>query len=72
MTAANFQHQPEADFALDQDAEYDPDYDAVHDLAYDPAADRFDDSDGAYAVAEPDPFDQPPTVALRRPALPLA
>ena len=32
-------------------------------------ADRFDDSDGAYAVAEPDPFSQPAAVPLRRPAL---
>jgi hypothetical protein len=73
VTAAHFQHQPEADFAADQDAEYDAAhdvaYDTAHDVAYDPAADQFDDSDGAYAVAEPDPFDEPPPVALRRPAL---
>lgn len=65
MTAARFQHQPDAEFGADQDTFHDPDFD----IAYDPAAEAFDDSDGAYAVAEPDPFDQPPTVALRRPAL---
>ncbi len=82
MTAASFQHHPEAEFSADQDADYHPghhpDYDdPVYDIAYDNghdnghdlAADQFDDSDGAYAVAEPDPFDQPPAVALRRPAL---
>lgn len=57
MTAAGFQDLPEAEFALD----HDPD----HDLE----AARFDDSDGAYAVAEPDPFSHPPAVPLRRPAL---
>ncbi|MDQ1741723.1 MAG: hypothetical protein QOE23_62, partial [Pseudonocardiales bacterium] len=82
MTAASFQHHPEAEFSADQDADYHPDshpayddpvYDIAYDITYDNghdlAADQFDDSDGAYAVAEPDPFDQPPAVALRRPAL---
>jgi hypothetical protein len=32
-------------------------------------ADRFDDSDGAYAVAEPDPFGSPAVAPLRRPSL---
>ncbi|MEO6501696.1 MAG: hypothetical protein ABIQ09_07270 [Jatrophihabitantaceae bacterium] len=53
MTAAGFQHLPEAEGDPDRDLE----------------ADRFDDSDGAYAVAEPDPFSQPPAVPMRRPAL---
>lgn len=57
MTAAGFQHFPEADFAPDHDAEYDN------------RADEFDDSDGAYAVFEPDPFSQLPAVASTRPAL---
>jgi len=35
----------------------------------DDAVQRFDDSDGAYAVAEPDPFGAPPALPLRRPAL---
>jgi len=35
----------------------------------DEAVQRFDDSDGAYAVAEPDPFSTPPALPLRRPAL---
>lgn len=43
---------------------------AQQDLApdFDPA-DRFDDSDGAYAVAEPDPFAEPVPAPLRRPSL---
>jgi hypothetical protein len=53
VTAAGFQDLPEAEFAPDHDVE----------------ADQFDDSDGAYAVAEPDPFSQLPALALRRPAL---
>ncbi|HEX8767369.1 MAG TPA: hypothetical protein VF714_03310 [Jatrophihabitans sp.] len=69
MTAAGFQHLPEAEFAPDQDPEYPPDPGIDHDTDHDVAVDRFDDSDGAYAVAEPDPFSQPPTVALSRPAL---
>jgi len=69
VTAASFQHQPEAEFAAEQDADYDADFNPDYDIAYDPALDQFDDSDGAYAVAEPDPFGQPPAVALRRPAL---
>jgi hypothetical protein len=69
VTAASFQHQPEADFAVDQDVDHNPDYDIAYDPGQDLAADQFDDSDGAYAVAEPDPFDQPPMAALRRPAL---
>lgn len=36
---------------------------------YDDAVERFDDSDGAYAVAEPDPFSTPAPSPLRRPAL---
>ncbi|MBV9820681.1 MAG: hypothetical protein JO144_00435, partial [Actinobacteria bacterium] len=35
----------------------------------DDAVERFDDSDGAYAVAEPDPFSTPAPSPLRRPAL---
>jgi hypothetical protein len=65
VTAARFQHLSEAEFGPDQDLGYDPDHDTDHDAE----ADRFDDSDGAYAVAEPDPFSQPPAVALSRPAL---
>jgi hypothetical protein len=61
VTAAGFQHLPEAEFARDHDTEYDPDHDTE--------VDRFDDSDGAYAVAEPDPFSHLPAVPLRRPAL---
>jgi hypothetical protein len=57
VTAAGFQHLPEPEYAPDQDLD--------HDLE----VDRFDDSDGAYAVAEPDPFSHSPAVALRRPAL---
>jgi hypothetical protein len=41
----------------------------AHDFLYDAEAERFDDSDGAYAVAEPDPFDGPVAVPLRRPSL---
>jgi hypothetical protein len=81
VTAAGFQHFPEADYApdhdlgydlaydIEQDAAPDPDHDADHDADYDAKADEFDDSDGAYAVAEPDPFSQLPAVALSRPAL---
>ncbi|HEY0168000.1 MAG TPA: hypothetical protein VGB75_13245 [Jatrophihabitans sp.] len=61
MTAAGFQDLPEAEFASDHDLCPDPD----HDLE----AARFDDSDGAYAVAEPDPFSHPAALPLRRPVL---
>jgi hypothetical protein len=61
VTAAGFQHFPEADFAPDHDPDYDTDLDN--------RADEFDDSDGAYAVAEPDPFSQLPAVASTRPTL---
>ncbi len=50
MTAAGFQHLPEPEPAFDRDLE----------------AEQFDDSDGAYAVAEPDPFSHSPAVPLRR------
>ena len=53
MTAAAFEPLPSEDSAFYGD-------DAVE---------RFDDSDGAYAVAEPDPFSAPPAMPLRRPAL---
>ena len=53
MTAAAFEPLPSEDSAFYGD-------DAVE---------RFDDSDGAYAVAEPDPFSVPPAMPLRRPAL---
>jgi hypothetical protein len=73
VTAAGFQHRAEAEFGLDQGTEYDllhdADYGAGADLDHDLDAARFDDSDGAYAVAEPDPFSHPPAVPLRRPAL---
>ncbi|HEX8095125.1 hypothetical protein [Jatrophihabitans sp.] len=69
MTAAGFQHLPEPEFAPDQDTGYETYHDADHDAEHDLAADRFDDSDGAYAVAEPDPFSQLPAGPLRRPAL---
>ncbi len=36
---------------------------------YDAEAERFDDSDGAYAVIEPDPFAAPIAAPLRRPSL---
>ena len=42
---------------------------AEHAFDYDPDAARFDDSDGAYAVAEPDPFGAPAPTPLRRPSL---
>ncbi|MEO7260131.1 MAG: hypothetical protein ABI047_02525 [Jatrophihabitantaceae bacterium] len=61
MTAAGFQHLPEPEFA--------PDHDFDHDFAHDLEAEQFDDSDGAYAVAEPDPFSHPPALPLRRPAM---
>lgn len=53
MTAAGFQHLPEAEAAFDRDLE----------------AEQFDESDGAYAVPEPDPFSQSLAIPLRRPAL---
>jgi hypothetical protein len=42
---------------------------AEHAFQYDAEADRFDDSDGAYAVAEPDPFGAAIPSPLRRPSL---
>ena len=42
---------------------------AEHAFDYDLDAARFDDSDGAYAVAEPDPFGAPAPTPLRRPSL---
>ncbi len=44
-----------------------PAYDS--DDGFDDSVDRFDDSDGAYAVAEPDPFADPATPAPSRPSL---
>jgi hypothetical protein len=68
VTAAAFQQFSAAEHAYQPDA-YQHDafhYDAFH---YDSEADRFDDSDGAYAVAEPDPFGTPVPSPLRRPSL---
>ena len=53
MTVAAFNPLPEADSAFYDDG----------------AIERFDDSDGAYAVTEPDPFSTPAPLPLRRPAL---
>lgn len=53
MTAAAFEPLPAEDAAFLDDG----------------AVERFDDSDGAYLVAEPDPFGAPPVLPLRRPAL---
>lgn len=61
MTAAGFQHLPEPEFV--------PDHDHEHEHEHDLDAERFDDSDGAYAVPEPDPFSSPPAGPLRRAAL---
>ena len=58
MTAAAFQHLSAAEHAFH--------YDSFH---YDSDAARFDDSDGAYAVAEPDPFGTAAPPPLRRPSL---
>jgi hypothetical protein len=58
VTAAAFQHLSAAELALSYD-----------DVAYDAEAARFDDSDGAYAVAEPDPFSTPAPGPLCRPSL---
>jgi len=57
VTAAAFQHPSVAEHALSYDFSFDAD------------AARFDDSDGAYAVAEPDPFGAPEPGPLRRPSL---
>jgi hypothetical protein len=57
VTAAAFQRLTPVDDAF------------AHDFPYDAEADRFDDSDGAYAIAEPDPFDAPDPAPLRRPSL---
>jgi len=57
VSAPAFRSHPRAGAARP----FDPD-------SFDPA-DHFDDSDGAYAVAEPDPFAEPPPAPLRRPSL---
>lgn len=58
MTAAAFQHLSAAEHAFQHDT-----------FLYDSDAARFDDSDGAYAVAEPDPFGTATPPPLRRPSL---
>ncbi|HEX2901886.1 MAG TPA: hypothetical protein VHO01_00400 [Jatrophihabitans sp.] len=58
MTAAHHYAEPE----------WDPEW-VQADLAGAGSAERFDDSDGAYAVPEPDPFAEPEPVPLRRPSL---
>lgn len=68
VTAAAFQHLSVAELALSYDSLSYNDV-AYDDVAYDAEAARFDDSDGAYAVAEPDPFSAPAPSPLRRPSL---
>jgi hypothetical protein len=51
-------------------ARAEPEWDPAADFdIQDEAALQFDDSDGAYAIAEPDPFAEPAPVPLRRPSL---
>jgi hypothetical protein len=60
VTAAAFVPFPDSAAAV---APAHPDY------PDDSEADWFDDSDGAYAIAEPDPFSSPAAAPLRRPSL---
>ncbi|MDQ1739038.1 MAG: hypothetical protein QOE53_690 [Pseudonocardiales bacterium] len=72
VTAAARQHLSAAEHALSHDVfpKAPPSYEAFYDaFSYDADAARFDDSDGAYAVAEPDPFSTPAPGPLRRPSL---
>lgn len=62
MATAAFQYLPEEDF------EPAPSIDAAELLEPD-ASSYFDDSDGAYAVPEPDPFADSPPTPFRRPSL---
>jgi hypothetical protein len=78
VTAAAFQHPSAAEHAFHSDSfDYDsprydsPGYDSFgyDSPGYDKDAARFDDSDGAYAVPEPDPFGTAVPSPLRRPSL---
>lgn len=69
MTAAAFSDHAAQGRAAVEHAFAEPDFLPELDLAPDPAEAWFDDSDGAAAVAEPDPFAEPAPVPLRRPSL---
>ena len=69
MTAAAFHDHAAQGRAAVGHAFVEPDFLPELDLAPDPSQAWFDDSDGAAAVAEPDPFAEPAPVPLRRPSL---